>query len=195
MFSQLGPLFKTHLRQAEKSDARLEIRRDERNDQGRKHDEPPQEEESSALWEDSTTVSIEALKVFLSGFLTSKTGTAPETSNRSLSQAETESLPQEPLHPVNTRTARAVKAYGSAAAQASPPPAPPQMPENNSDRNDLDLSELLEADELRTIHVLVTELDNLARNGVQTLTIEKADSFLKALVFAVQAEKLKDQRS
>jgi hypothetical protein len=35
------------------------------------------------------------------------------------------------------------------------------------------------------------ELDILTRRGVQTLIIEKADTFLQALVAAVRAQKLK----
>lgn len=187
MFSQLGPLFKTHLRQAEKSDARLEIRRDERNEHGKKHEEIPEEEDTSGLWEDSTQVSVDALKAFLVGFLTSRGDDVPEARNET---QETGMPAPEYRAPVNTRTARAVKAYSSTAAHAPTPPNPPEMHDNTIPEETVDLVDLLAADELRTMHVLITELDLLARKGVQTLTIEKADSFLEALVMAVRAAKL-----
>ncbi len=55
----------------------------------------------------------------------------------------------------------------------------------------VDLVSLLKADELRTMHQLIHELDLLARKGVESLTIEKADTFLESLVLAVRLEKAK----
>ncbi len=190
MFSQLGAIFKTHLRQAEKSDTRLEIRRDEKQDQGKKQEFDTTDEESSAFWEDSTTVSVEALKAFLVEFLKSRGDEVPETA-----QAATEDafVPPAPEYrpPVNTRTARAVKAYSSMAAQVSAPVPPQNSADSDTAPEEVDLVGLLAADEVRTMHVLISELDALTRRGVQTLTIEKAETFLEALVLAVRAEKLK----
>ena len=189
MFSQLGPLFKTHLRQAEKSDARLEIRRDERQDQGRKQESEDRSEESSGLWEDSTEVSVGALKAFLVEFLKSRGDEVPEAPEPAADEAAAPITP-EYRPPANTRTAQAMKAYGAMAAQApSPPPSEPQEAEDSA--KDVDLVSLLRADEVRTIHVLIGELDMLSRKGVQTLTIDKADTFLEALVQAVRLEKRK----
>lgn len=188
MFSQLGPLFKTHLRQAEKSDARLEIRRDERNEHGKRQEKEPEEEDTSGLWVDSTEVSVDALKAFLVGFLTSRGDDVPEAQGATMEHAAPS---PEYRPPVNTRTARAVKAYSSMAAQSAPPPPPPEPTENKASEEAVNLIDLLAADELRTMHALITELDALARKGVQTLTIEKADSFLSALVMAVRAEQQK----
>lgn len=188
MFSELGPLFKTQLRLAEKADTRLEIRREERDEQGKKHDDTPEDEAASTFWEDSTEVSVDALKAFLIGFLTSRGDAVPEAPTPAQDIA---AAPAEYRPPVNTRTARAVKAYSSMAAQTLPPSMPPQPAETQESEDSVDLVDLLAADELRTMHVLISELDLLSRKGVQTLTIEKADSFLSALVMAVRAEKLK----
>lgn len=187
MFSQLGPLFKTHLRQAEKSDARLEIRRDEKHDQGKKQEFEQEEDSGSTLWEDSTTVSVEALKAFLIGFLKSRGDDMPQVMQASATPDNAIGLTPEYRPPVNNRAARAVKAYSSMAAQTS---ATTPLPEPASDAS-VDLVSLLAADEVRTMHVLISELEMLSRKGVQTLTIEKADTFLEALVLAVSAEKQK----
>lgn len=188
MFSQLGPLFKTHLRQAEKSDARLEIRRDEKQDPGKRQEAEDEGDDTSALWEDSTAVSVEALKAFLVEFLKSRGDEVPEAPE----DAADISLSHTPEYrpPMNNRAAQAVKAYSSMAAQTAQPTQPPSEPEPPQ-AEAVDLVSLLAADEVRTMHVLITELDALSRKGVQTLIIEKADTFLEALVLAVRAEKLK----
>lgn len=180
MFSQLGPLFKTAFRQAEASDARLEIRRDEKQEQGRR-EEREEEEDSGFLWEDKTTVSVESLKAFLIAFLREKG--APETDRAAVSAAQTaESAPAQ--KPLSTVATRAVKAYTALSPQTPPPP-----PEPEDTAPGIPLADLLESGELRTMHVLIRELDGLAARGVHDLTIEKADTFLNALVLAVTKAK------
>ncbi len=187
MFSQLGPLFKTVLRQTEKSDARLEIKRDEKQDQGKKQEFESSEEEASFLWDDSTGVSVEALKAFLIEFLKTKNGDSDEETDLASEAAAIQ--PQSPkIQPVNNIAAKAVKAYASIAAQTAPPALIQTV---EAPENETDLSALLEADEIRTIHVLIHELDLLARRGIENLTIEKADTFLESLVQAVRLEKSK----
>ena len=191
MFSQLGPLFKTTLRQAEQADTRLQIRREEKENQGKKEDAEESAEETSALWEDSTEVSVGALRTFLIEFLKSRGDSIPEAAE---SQGENTSIMSglipESRPPVSNTAARAVKAYSSMQTQNyGPPPVVEAAPEPQAE--EVDLVSLLAADELRTIHVLIAELDILARKGIQMLTIEKADSFLQALVEAVRVEKAK----
>jgi hypothetical protein len=188
VFSQLGPLFKTHLRQAEKSDARLEIRRDEKQEHGKKQTFEEPDAESSDLWEDSTAVSVEALKAFLIQFLKARGDDAPEASPVMENIRDTAQTP-EFRPPANNRAAQAVRAYSSMAAQNNAPP--PVSQATVPPTQDIDLVSLLAADEIRTMHVLIAELEGLSRKGIQTLTIEKADTFLEALVLSVRAEKAK----
>jgi hypothetical protein len=191
VFSQLGPLFRTHLRQAEKSDTRLEIRRDDPRDQRKKQEFEEPQESAADLWEDSTAVSVEALKAFLVEFLKSRGDDVPEAQD--LQAANILQITPEYRAPVNTRTAQAVKAYGAMAAQTlATPPAEAQTEQTTAEADaSIDLVSLLAADEVRTMHVLISELDAFSRKGVQTLVIEKADTFLEALVMAVRAEKQK----
>lgn len=184
MFSQLGPLFKTAFRQAESTDARLEIRREEKQDQGKKKEHDGHEEPSSPLWEDSTTVSLEALQTFLAEFLKSKGDSLKEEERLAIAshQGQQNDLPIST--PVTSVAARAMKAYASHTTPAAEHDATPPLQNEN-----VDLVSLLRADELRTIHQLIRELSVLSSKGIQTLTIEKADTFLEALVRAVQTLK------
>lgn len=181
MFSQLGPLFKTHLRQAESTDARLAIRRDEKQDQGKKDEQAPEENQTDSLWEDTTSVSVEALRTFLVEFLKTRGDAFAETSITADTSASPAAMEQR--KPVNPRAAAAVRAYSAMAGQNHYEP-PAEEPST-----EVDLVSLLKADEVRTIHVLIHELEQMAKRGVQTLMIEKADTFLEALVQAVRTEK------
>lgn len=191
VFSQLGALFKTTLRQAEQADTRLQIRREDKENQGKKEDPEEAPVDTSALWEDSTEVSVGALRTFLLEFLKGRGETVPDAEtaideNPSIMSG----LTPEYRPPVTNKAARAVKAYGSMQTQNyGPPPVVAAAPTEAS--GEVDLVSLLQADEVRTIYILIAELDQLAQQGVQTLTIEKADTFLESLVMAVRAEKLK----
>lgn len=183
MFSQLGPLFKTAFRQAESTDARLEIRREEKQDQGKKREHKEESAAEGDLWEDSTTVSVEALKTFLIEFLKSK-GQETEEERRSVEKAPSAYTPA-PLQATTTMAARAMKAYGSHTLTPAPPPTEPRQTTDET----VNLADLLAADELRAMHALIRELESLSRQGLQTLTIEKQDTFLGALVTAVEQAK------
>ncbi len=182
MFSQLGPLFRTYLRTAEPADARLEIRRDEKQKQEKKEQEDTEDNNGSVLWDDTTTVSVEALKAFLIEFLKSR-NEALLPQEQMADASVYGSLTPESRAPASARAARAVKAY--TALSETPPPAPPSPPAVE----DVNLVDLLQADEVRTMHILIAELNGFSRRGVQTLVIEKADTFLEALVRAVELEK------
>ncbi len=188
MFSQLGPLFKTHLRQAEHADTRFEIKREDKNDQGKKQ-EFEEKEDTTPMWEDSTQVSVEALRTFLLQFLKTRGEPTPEENNLVDPNSVYAGLNPKERTPASPMAARAVKAYATMAVyshtDASLPPqeAPKEEP--------VDLADLLRSDELRTIHVLIAELEQLSRKGLQVLIIEKADTFLEALVQAVRLEKSK----
>jgi hypothetical protein len=188
VFSQLGPLFKTTLRQAEQADTRLQIRREEKDDPGKKQDSEDQAEETGGLWEDSTEVSVGALRTFLIEFLRGRGENIPEKAPLNSENVSISNPLDVEASPPATPAARAAKAYSSVQNQTySAPPVPVAPPEPPAE--EVDLVSLLEADELRTIHVLIRELDQLAGKGVQTLIIEKADSFLQALVAAVRLAK------
>ena len=184
MFSQLGPLFKTTFRQAESNDTRQKIPHEERDDNRQKQNEEEKKESNNDLWEDSTNVSVDALRAFLINFL----GTLPEAQDIPLppSPSKQENLsarPPEARRPTNTKNAKAVRAYQSIAAQSETPrpqqqDAPLKRPEPSAD--------MIESKELRDIYTLIDDLDILVKRGVQDLNIQKADSFVESLKNAVK---------
>lgn len=181
MFSQLGPLFKTAFRKTEHADARLEIRREEKDTPKKKDEETEESLSDDDLWQDSTTVSLQALRTFLLDFLKNNGEATPEEEIMAREQVEN-FTPAPHASPTNTAAMRAHKAYANMASYGQTPIAPPENPAEKT----VNLSDLLAVDEVRTMHVLIAELDILHKRGVETLVIEKADSFLQALVLAVE---------
>lgn len=182
MFSNLGPLFKATLRQAEQTDTRMSIRKDDPRDQGKKREGEAEENGDSDLWEDSMGVSIEALRVFLTNFVQGNTahmvGGAQHTGDQSGQVSVPPPLP-ETRAPQNTHTARAMQAYQSMAEKngtAYHAPPPPSF------ASDVDL---VQAEDVRLIHGLIADLKMLSEKGYDTLPLEKSDTFLHALQDAV----------
>lgn len=186
MFSQLGPLFKTVFRKAEQSDARFEIRREEKDTQKKEDEEREESPDDVDLWADSTNVSIQALRNFLIDFLKSKGDAVPEEGDNIA--FNTNSVINNTEESKNSHTQRALKAYKTMSSYAQTQDMA-QKTQSQQSTNGQTLSDLLAVDELRTMHVLISELDILFKAGVQTLIIEKDESFLKALVSAVQKAK------
>ena len=183
MFSNLGPLFRATFRQAEQTDTRQAIIREEKEN-GRRKKEDKEEATDGELWEDSTSVSVDALRTFLINFLKGSELTDRLNGKQNSTPSPPQRMPEERT-PVNTQTARALGAYQSMAEKtAATPPAPPPPVETTIDEADL-----VASDEIRLMHKLINDLEELSGRGMQTLTIERADSFLQSLENAVNAAK------
>ncbi len=180
MFSQLGPLFKTVFRKTEHADARFEIRREEKDNPKKEEDEAEEKLSDDDLWQDSTAVSVLALRTFLIDFLKTKGEATQEEITASENMEGAINTPHPA--PANPMAARAHRAYANMASYAQSPPPPPE----NTTEKTVNLSDLLAVDEVRTMHMLIAKLDRLHKRGIETLVIEKADSFLQALVLAVE---------
>lgn len=182
MFSNLGPLFKATIRQAEKVDTRMAIRKDEPRDEGRKKDPREEEDEDSALWEDSMGVSIESLRAFLINFVSGQTAHVAGTAGLGLESSDDTAIiaPQPEIRePQNTQTARAMQAYQSMADKGVGAYHPPPPPAATSD------VDLVQAEDVRLIHALIADLVLLGEAGHETLPLEKSDTFLHAIQEAV----------
>lgn len=194
MFSQLGPLFKATFRHAEESDTRQYIHHEDKKDGRRKKDDE-RADDSSALWEDSTGVSVDALRVFLINFLngtTIQTGLAaqPPGPDSPTATGPASQPAEPPPRPVSTMAARAVGAYQSMADKLEPHhPTYPPVPAAGTGEPARTDADLLQGGEVRLIHQLIADLEELAARGVMELKIEPADSFLESLKNAVQLAK------
>lgn len=179
MFSTLGPMFKTVFRQAEHADTRHEIRREEKENGGKKKNPHEDEDAFNALWEDSTTVSVEALRTFLLEFLKNQGG---EGAFARASQTSEVIEPTEEKPFVSPVAAQAVKAYTSMASQPSYNPQHPPVAEKPESGNQF------RSEEVRTIHALIVELNTLENKGLQMVTIQIGNgSFIDAVVAGVRA--------
>jgi hypothetical protein len=182
MLSQLGAVFKTTFRQAESTDTRQEIRREEKEDGRKKKERDRTSEDDAALWDDTMAVSVTALHNFLVEFLKSHGAPMPEDENLALSTEAHQAYEQRP--PVNSVAARAVKAYTAMAPAPSAPVVSSEPPDET-----VNPADLLSAEEIRTIHVLIADVDALGKASVQTLNITLVGTFLESLVEAVRLTK------
>ncbi len=185
MLSQLGPLFKTTFRQAEPNDTRQHIPHEEKEDPQRKKDNQPKAQSNNDFWEDNTSVSVDALRVFLIDFIK----TIPEAKDMEFVTNKEQiqnKRPHEKSRPKNTHNAKAVRAYQTMAEHAAPPPP---LDEGETHNNNDPTADKIQSQELRDIYTLIQDLEFLSKRGVQNLNIEKAQSFVESLKNAV-AKKL-----
>lgn len=171
MFSNLGNIQLHKPRQAETADTRLGIGRHEKdahqNKSGKDKDEDFFDQE------DSTTVSIEALRVFLLNFL------------KSQQEAESkESAPQ-------INTAVASPAPSSEAAQAAGAYAATAKANERTEisAEETATQEMLSTEDTRRMLALLETLKFLEQNGVEFLAIERGESFLSSLINAAEKAK------
>jgi len=200
MFSQLGPLFKVHLRRTESNDTRQNIPHEERKDHIDNNKHNPAKKKKEEKWTDDTTVSVIALKSFLINFLK----TLPEAQNSGfLKNYEAEatvapSRPPQKIKPSNTHNAKAVRAYQTMATHGTTK-VPEKNQENTLNKSPQDSiessnnagSSAIESNELRDIHQLITDLDYLRNKNITQLNIMKANSFIEGMKEAVARAKLK----
>lgn len=186
MDSRLDSIFRTTFRQTESADTWMGIRREEPRDdhKRRKHDDDAQDQK--ATWEDDTSVSLAALKQFLSMLIAPESGyQAPEPEPVISVAVPT----QVNLSAQQQRAHIAARAYQATARHAPPPtsqstsqptspPPPVQMIPASPAASS---SNTLTAEENRIIHQLLNDLDILMQNGIGALTIQKEGTFLESL--------------
>lgn len=160
--SLLRSLTRLDTRQAENADARLEIKREEKEGE-RKQREKKQRDDEEAADADMPRISVPALKLFLANLLRES---APQPA------AQT----QRPTTPAGN----AAQAYGRNTA---PPPAPPRQQSSPTE------TQTLSAAEIETIKKLQADLAALDENLTPELILRPGENFLASLVAAVQSAK------
>ena len=158
-------------RHVESANARLEIRRDETQQHGKKKDEASEGEYSPIPWEDISYVSIASLRVFLESVLI----------------PEGEILPTQPhVHEAsNTINQRAVSAYqsiGRAGHDENVYAPTPETPATHIETNFSDT-------DLARIRVFVADLADLERRGINELAMQRSTNFLDSIETAIQTSK------
>lgn len=180
MDSRLDSLFRTGFKPAEKTDTRQGIRREEQTDPDRKK-EPHREEKEPAPFSDDPVLSLQSLHSVLTMLLQQGGENAPVTSPAPVPL----SAPPALLPPEAQRASRAASAYQSTARSVSPGSNSvalddtPQPPASGP-------AIVLSAAELRSIHALLHDVEILARQGVATITLRPAESFLQSVMESVK---------
>ena len=184
MVTNLGNI-QTHTpRHAESADARLDIRRQEPDQEQRKKNEREAESDAGFDSYDNTVISLESLRVFLLNFLQSLLDIARKNSTPNFS-ATTADL-NDPVgneqsperQQIAPQAAHAINAYQS-AARAAPSPRITQ-PDN------IKPDETLENEEIREIHDLLKDIDQLLAKNITSIMIEQNETFVKSLSAAVK---------
>ena len=178
MFSKLGHVLTPRPREAEHADARLDINRQNPDEQQKKNKgEKP--ERDAFFAEDNTTVSVEALQMFLQNFL--KSLETQEKPGRTMpTMRAPDEAPANDLPPPSNKAAQAISAYTAQDRSHSAPSV-------DSAENMREAAENmgLKPEEIRTIHALLADLKILSQRGATYITIERSDSFLRSLSDAV----------
>jgi hypothetical protein len=188
MFSNFGNLFITRSRQAEHADTRLDIRRHDPDQEGRRKKDGAPQENSAFDTDDNATVTIEALRVFLENFLVSlqpqKFDGKSDGGHKIIPPQNHD--PESAFRPhTDGEAAKAAGVYQH-VAQKVDRTAPHAT--HTSDETAPPSVELAAAD-IRAIHQLLADLKPLTERGIEYLVIERSDSFLGSLVAAVEKAK------
>ncbi len=191
--TRFDPIIQAVARRAETIYSKMGIRRDESEDLGRKKKGSGEDEASAIPWEDTTEVSIVALRGFLEDLL--GLNHAPIIGERDVS-AIPPPPPTPPEHAVNPGAARAANAYQSMGrivhdrnveqpAQPLPPPPPSSDRPTSEPRLGDDFSDN-DKEQLRGYINAMTELEH---QGVEMLTLRRSLTFLESIHQAIKDAK------
>lgn len=175
MLNNLGPFWNKIGRIAEGTDTRQYIVRHEPEHQsGKKSQQHDTREEK----DDRAAVSIDSLILFLQSALPdNETAIQPSPPPQ---QQETRAAPADPHA---AQAAKAASAYASAGGNKIPRNTPaPQQPTSAQATSTPELSQ----DDIRTIQILINDLEDLKNRGFQSLPIQEGRNFLDSLVQAIR---------
>lgn len=182
MWNKIDPLIQPIARRVEQTDPRMDIRRDESEDLGRRKRGDDNTQNHAPEWEDTTIVSTIALANFLAALL---------GDSSALQADEPVSLPPAP-HPAaeshtspDTRYSRATHAYQATGRAVHDrnvelPPAPPPdvaLVTLGNDFGDRDKDRMRQA---------ITDLLALSRQGIEEIALERTLAFLDSIEQGIQ---------
>ena len=172
MFSKLDGIFRgLPPRHVETANTRLEIRRDESENQGKKKDRDGDNEYSPIPWEDISYVSIASLRTFLESIVTTETEIALTPAPPPVHEGSTA---------LNQRAASVYQSVGRAVHDqnvTSPSVSPSHIETNFSD------------DELARVKIYIADLAELSRRGVTELGMQRSATFLESIGEAITKAK------
>lgn len=167
------------------------IRRDESEDLTRKKKGDGDAEPHAIPWEDTTEVSIVALRGFLEDLLGVTHHTAAEM------EGAVAVAPLAPVeHSVNPQAARAANAYQSMGRavhdrnvempHSQPPPALPSSPALESPASETGIESDFSEEDRERLRGYIADMNMLEQKGVTTLTLRRSLAFLDSIHQAIE---------
>lgn len=185
MLSRLDPIFQTILRRTEETDTRLHIRRDESQGWKKGKKGPETGEYAPLAWEDSTSVSVAALKSFLQILRQgSVLDSSPASSELEISEESVKENDHSPGH-ANYLAARAYQTTARVVHDPNiemPSPAPPS---GGAAAEAVSLGSDFSESDLANVDAFIADLMELERRGVTELTIQRSQTFLEGVRQAI----------
>lgn len=179
--TRFDPIIQAVTRRAESVYTKMGIKRDESEDLGRKKRGNGDGEAKSIPWEDTTEVSIQALRGFLEDLIGIGADTPPAVIN-------TAPPPQS-----NSAAARAAHAYQATGQivhdkniEAPPVPHAPQQPATDTA---VRLGEDFGEEEIALIRDYIRDMIALEQRGVTELTLRRSLTFLESIKLAIEDAK------
>jgi hypothetical protein len=174
-----GHVYSTTNRHTENSDARLDIRRHDPDQQRRNKNQSDADDKPKFNTYDDAVVSVDALRLFLENFL--KTHAASDSTDKTELPAKSFSREERPgQKTLSAQASRAASAYQNTSSNTvknanshiETSPEPGSGPD-------------LQTEEIKSIYVLLRDIRILQARGIKFLTIERSDTFLMSLSIAV----------
>lgn len=176
--TRFDPIIQAVTRRAEDIYTKMGIKRDESEDLNRKKRDNRPADSPSALWEDTTEVSLLALRGFLEDLLGEHTGPV---------------IPQQTPPPPTTATtspaAKAASAYaatGHVVHDRNVEPETPPSPPHNSSTSGFTLGDDFGEEERAMIRAYIKTLTALEARGQTTLTLRRSLTFLESIKEAIE---------
>lgn len=182
MDSRLDALFRTTFQPAQQTDTWQGIRREEpQGEHSKKNTYKHQDEKLEE--EDHATLSVMALHEFLKNLLIQAGEKMAWNVEQTMPPEDTDQAITAPLRSASATAARAYQTTARAVAgqsiDFSERPINTQTPSGPSIT--------LSADELRTIHQLIQDIEDLGRRGISSIPLLPAETFLQSLELGVRA--------
>lgn len=172
-------------REVNSADTRLGLLKREANDGGSEQRAPKKDYKDSLDGMDEAQVSIESLRCFLEGFLKSMSDDlCKEEAKRNNVEIPDMQRMEDAKAECAAGSHEALSAYQQAQGLTGPC-AKLSSADTKMTANSLGLS----IDEVRTVFLLIEDLRDLEARGMDSLSIERSDTFLGSLVEAVKRVK------
>lgn len=185
MFQSIAQQPQTASRHAEQGDARMALQRREEDEGRRKGSRGRRSKE--VLSNDDTSVSVESLKVFVDNLLRAHESRAEREAALIAAEPQDTLIKTAPKANIASPSALAAKAYASASRTARRTPAmetahviPAQNPMATSGTR-------LSASERSEIAKIQGNLSLMMERGIETLTIQRGETFLGSLLQSSEA--------